>query len=429
MPIRSILFFASILFGLYLYISVLNPEDLQFQIYPGVNLRASLALLMLLAFLAGGLIVAFTDALRDLKRTLELKGFKRRQKALWEYLEDAEEERSRGDLVAAEEELKRAIKLLPGKPLLYLKLAEVYRAQGKLEEALRAVRAARTKGILLQGLFAEARILLDMGRKEEGERVLIELLKVHPQNAQALRILRDLKMKEGSWGEALEFHERLLKSSPESDGELLVALRYERAKTLGKSDGKEALKELKRLSKAHPLFVPARVLWGDVLLERGRTKAALEVFKKAFRDTKNPVFLQRMEDLYLREGNPRGAVHMYLEVLSDSPDDPIARLLYARLCLRLGMPEETLSRLSEGEHQLSHFPLFFHLKARAHMEREEWQQAVEALQKAMALEGREPVITYRCEACGHLEPEWVDRCPSCLKWGTFNASLSSWGPP
>lgn len=423
MPVRSIVIFASILFALYLYISILNPLEVSFQLYPGFHLRASLALVTILAFLAGALLVAFSDTLRDLRRTLELKGMKRRQKALWQYLEEAEEAMRRGDYASAEEELRGALKLFPDRSLLYLKLAEVLRAQGKLEEALKAVRMAEDGGEKVYLLWAEAEILRELGREGEAERALREILEVHPSNPLALRALRDLKVKGGDWEEALQLQERLLKVLPSEDGETLLALRYEKAKALGDTDRREAIRELRRLSKEASSFVPARVLWGDLLMRRGKGKAALEVWREGFEETRNPVFLERMEDYYLHASNPRGAVHMYLQILGDSPDDPVVRFLYARLCLRLGMAEEALRVLSEDEHPFSKFPPFYYLKAQAHIQREEWQRAAEAFGEGLAVEGKGISLIYRCQRCGHEEPRWLDRCPSCTRWGTFATSF------
>lgn len=425
MPVRSIVLFASILFALYVYIWALNPLEVSFQIYPGVRFTASLALLSIMAFLVGALLVAFSDTLRDIRRALKVKGIKKRQRALWEFLEEAEEAIRRGNYLSAEEELQRALKLFPDRSLLYLKLAEVYKAQGRWEEALRAVRSAGRDGERTYRLWAEAELLLEMGKEREAEEILREILRVHPSNLPALKALRDLLAKRGRWEEVLQLHEKLLRHSPHEDGEMLLALRYERAKALAEEKLREAIKELRRLSREHPSFVPARVLWGELLLRRRKGKAALEVWKAAFWDTRNAVFLERMERLYLEGSDPRGAFHMYLKILGELPDDPVVRFLFARLCLRLGMAEEALAKLSEDEYPFSQFPPFYYLKAQAHIQREEWQKAAEAFQRALALEGKGPSLNYRCSHCGDEEPHWLDRCPACGKWGTFASSLPS----
>jgi len=32
---------------------------------------------------------------------------------------------------------------------------------------------------------------------------------------------------------------------------------------------------------------------------------------------------------------------------------------------------------------------------------------------------RKPKVVYYCEQCGHQEPKWMGKCPSCNEWGTF----------
>lgn len=424
MRIRSSVFFGALLFGLYLYLLLLNPEGLKVQIYPSKYWETSLGLVVLLAFLAGGLIVGLTDAMKDLKRTLEVKAFKRRQKALWEYLEEAEESLCEGDFEEAEERLKKAVKLLPERPFVYLKLGELYLSTGDWQKAEEALKRARIfEGAETRKLMLEARVALLKGDQQRAEKALLELLRQNPLNREALKALRDLKVKQGLWDEAYEFQERLSKLGFEKE-EMLLGLRYERVKALYEKDRKEALKELKSMSKDYPHFVPCWVLWGDLLMKRGKERASLEVWRRGWEETQNPVFLERLEEYFISKGDPRGAIRLYLESMAKRPDDVLLRFLYARLLYRLGLTEEALGRLEEDGELLKGFAPYHYLRARAFAKTGDWQKAFLEFEQGLKLEGR-GLFFYRCSNCGQKAPQWSDRCPNCGLWGTFQASLES----
>ncbi|RLA92525.1 MAG: hypothetical protein DRG69_08740, partial [Deltaproteobacteria bacterium] len=58
MFLRALFFFLSILFGLYLYISALNPLEVRFQFYPKAFIETSLSILVMSSFFLGGLVIA-----------------------------------------------------------------------------------------------------------------------------------------------------------------------------------------------------------------------------------------------------------------------------------------------------------------------------------------------------------------------------------
>lgn len=417
---RTIFFFMSILFGLYLYISALNPLEVRLQLYPKAFIETSLSILVMSSFFLGGLAIALLYFFRDVKRAVEEKGQRKRDRELWERLQRASEAVLRGRPQEAERHLQRAIRLAPERPLLYLRLAEVYEAMGEGERALEVLRRAKGAERQLEPLFMEAQILKGMGKTEEAAEALKEILTEDPSNLQALRSLRDLRMEEGRWEEAASLQERVVKLCDErEERELLLGLKYEKAKAKAAvGEGREAIKELKRLIKEAPSFVPAQVLWGDILMEMGKEKAALRAWQRGWEGTKDLIFLEKLEEAFLAVGNPRGIVHIYLEAMTDSAYLPVLTLFYARLCLRLGMLEEALQRLKEQESILCRHPSYHYLKAEIHLQREEEQEALHSYRRGLELEGKD-FIPYHCILCGHESTGWIDRCPNCGRWSTF----------
>jgi DNA repair protein RadA/Sms len=42
---------------------------------------------------------------------------------------------------------------------------------------------------------------------------------------------------------------------------------------------------------------------------------------------------------------------------------------------------------------------------------------------------RPPRTQYRCQSCGHLEPKWLGKCPSCNEWSTLIEELDAVASP
>ena len=419
---RLLFLFLTILFGLYIYISSLNPLQVKFQFYPKSFINTSLSILVMASFFFGGLIVFLIYFLKDMKRAFRERKAQKLQHFLWIRFQKGTEALFRGDLKKAERYFWEYLERKGDDLAVCLRLAEVYHREGKDDAAMEVLRKARsTSGDGLEVLFQEAHLYREKGDLEGAKRALEEVLRIDPSNLEALKALRDIEMERKRWDEALKLQKRVLKASS-ADGEgraLLMGLRYEKAKALAQGERvQEARKELKEIFKEDPSFVPAQVLWGELLQREGKGKEAVRVWKRGWERTGRIIFLEKLESHFLSEGDPRGIVHIYLKALEASPKNLALPFFYARLCLRLEMVDEALEKMKELEGLLSHHPAYHFLLAEIHQHRGETEEAARAYRRGLELEGRD-VVNYRCKICGREERGWVDFCQGCKRWGTY----------
>ena len=419
---RYLFFFLAFLFGLYLYISSLNPLQVKFFFYPQRAVETSLSILIMTSFFLGGLIILLVYSFKEVKRSLVDRQQRRRERELWEKFYQATEALFKGDLERAQRYLRQYLERRKDDPGAYIRLAEVYRRQGRLDEAIQVLQKAKElpRG-RLEILFQEAAIYREKGENFGAIRALEEIISLSPSNEEALRQLRDIQMDEGNWDEAMKLQRRWMKvARAQKDGRrLLQGIRYERAKAMAqRGDTHEAVKELREITKEDPLFVPSQVLWGEILQEEGKGKEAVKVWEKGWERTGRMVFLERLEGYFLSQEDPRGIVHIYMEALERFPQNMALPFFYARLCLRLEMVDEALEKLREVEGFLKDHAPYQFLLAEVYQHRGEMEEAVEAYRRGVELQ-RWDGVSYRCSSCGEEVREWMDYCPQCSQWGTY----------
>jgi tetratricopeptide (TPR) repeat protein len=98
-----------------------------------------------------------------------------------------------GDLPRAQFEFGEALLIDPAAGEAHAGLAEIYRRQGRTEDALRALRAALWGGEDARLRLQLARLLLELNRTSEARAELREVLKAEPENAEARALLRSLE--------------------------------------------------------------------------------------------------------------------------------------------------------------------------------------------------------------------------------------------
>lgn len=98
---------------------------------------------------------------------------------------------------------------------VFAQLADAYRKEGLLEEAIRICR----DGLVAHPTYVSARVvlgraLLEQGALEEAEAEFRRVLELAPDNLLALRLLGDIYAQQGRSGEAREHYERALRLNP-----------------------------------------------------------------------------------------------------------------------------------------------------------------------------------------------------------------------
>lgn len=418
-----------IIFG---YLFYLNPDEVTFTFTQDAVLSLSPALIAFGAFVAGAFFVFLVTLFIDTKRAYQLwrssKQMKR-EEVLRDRYGHALEQMMKGNIKQAKEAFAKILDKEPGHFPSYLSLANLQHLEGGYAEAIDLLLKAKAiDAENLELLFDLVKNYVAVGDHALAIETLARILEKDPTNREALRKKRDLCLKQGNWSEAYEAQKAVVKQTKEKDQaaaekKILLGMEYKLGQDLAQSGSfKEAEKALREIMKEDREFVPAQVALGDVLQRRGEPDEAGQIWLKGYETTANPVFLERLESLYLSMANPQKILHLYMEFLKKRPEDTALRFFYSRLLVRLEMIDEALGQLREMELSGVYFPELSILMGQAFHRRGEADRAIEAYEKALESHKlRSPA--YLCSACGQAEPEWSGFCRSCHSWGTFSVSL------
>ncbi len=418
-----------IIFG---YLFYLNPEQIEFTLYQNYTLTISPALIAFAAFFSGAFFVFLVTLFVDTKRAFDLWRSSKRQRKeelLQERYSQALEQMLKGQLAKAQESLQKIIAKNEQHLPSYLSLANLYQLEKKYDQALEILIKARTLAPEnLEILFA-----LEKNYYARHDYALaletLEFIITHdPENREALRKKREILLQQGDWTAAYETQKQIIKYTKEKEAaerekKILIGLEYRFGEELAKQGNfKEAEKAMREIIKEDRHFIPAFVTLGDIRQRMGDPEEASQIWRKALESSGNPVFLERLEALYLAQANPQKILDIYHEALKKSPEDTVLRFFYSRFLVRLEMIDEALRQLKELEISGATFPELFILMGQALHRRGDTSPAMESYEKALdSLKVSLP--SYTCQICGHTKREWNSYCEGCQNWGTFTVKL------
>jgi lipopolysaccharide biosynthesis regulator YciM len=418
-----------IVFG---YLFYLNPQEVEFSFYEDNILSLSPALIAFGAFVIGALFVFLFTLFLDTKRAYLLwrssKKMKR-EEVLRERYGQALEQMMKGNIKQAKEALQKIIDKEGEHFPSYLSLANLHHLEGAYAEAIDLLIKAKVIDPenleLLFDLVKNYVAVQDYGLAVE---TLSHILEKDPANREALRKKRDLFVKQEHWSEAYEAQKSVVKHSKEKDQgaaekKILLGMEYKLGQELAQNGNlKEAEKALREIVKEDRAFVPAQVALGDVLQRGGEPDEAGQIWLRAFENSANPVFLERLESLYLAMANPKRILQLYLDFMKKRPDDTVLRFFYSRLLIRLEMIDEALEQLRDMEVSGIYFPELSILMGQAFHRRGDSTRAIESYERALESQKlRSPA--YKCFLCSRAEAEWTGFCSNCHSWGTFSITL------
>ena len=188
-------------------------------------------------------------------------------------------------------------------------------------------------------MFSLAADYEEAKRYDEALKVYKDIIAKDSSNLTALIKMRDLYLRLSQWEELYEVQRRLL-ASPLSSSEQevehrkLVGFKYEFGRSLLEAGDMERAKKIFRgVIKLDKDFIPAYLGLGEVYYEEGRSKEAAELWEKAYKMTSSILLLHRLEDLYLKQGEPGKAIEIYTQALTWKPQDIQLKFFLGKLLL------------------------------------------------------------------------------------------------
>jgi lipopolysaccharide biosynthesis regulator YciM len=430
MLVKLLLGFFFIVMGVFIWISYLNPMDVEFHFF-GKTFQSELSILMISSFVLGAILVFIGTLARDAKRAIEdyrKSHQKRAEESLKEELNKGMDVFLRGDLAKAKTHFIEVLNRDPTQIDLYLRLSEIALQEGNDQEALHWLGRAELIDMRnIDILLHQAEVYQRMKRFDEAIRTLNRAMGLDETNLKAMKSLRQIYLDSRRWEEATRIQRSILKftkgkQAEEEETLFHLGLKYERARDLlsrgGEQNLENALKEAKEIIREQKTFQPGFVLLGDIYLQMGRWATAGNVWGKSFTRFKTIVFILRLEELYLSREDPSTLLRIYQRAFRHDPEDWVLAFFYAKLCLRLEMLDEALEEINEISLRVRDCPALHRLLAEIYLHKKDFSRAAQEFEKTFELSGTS-YLSFFCTTCKRESKEWIAYCPQCHQWSTY----------
>jgi predicted Zn-dependent protease len=407
------LLFVIILVG-FSYISLLNGQHIQFFYSATRQMELTVSELAILSFSLGAAMVILGTLVKDVttaSKSWKERREKQRREAARARVAKASELFQRGMLPEAAKELERSLSVNPDDREALDLLSSVETERGNPLEAVKAL--TRVKQIDPSDLSVFLR-LANLYRRMNDLDNAASLLKAiedgEGENPRVWEGLRDIHVLRKEMVPAYAMQKKIMKykgkSAAPEDQELFDALRYEKAivrMAEGKAD--DAERRLRELIKDQPGFCAAPIALSEYVRSRGNLEEATDLLLRGYRDTRNAVFLIKLEDLGIETENPQSVIGVYTELLQEFPSD-------------FDVNDEAVEQLLKAESLEPERESVNILLAEALRRRGRYESACQHYQRAFGYK-RRYLIPFRCSNCGKATIKWVARCPDCGTWNGY----------
>jgi lipopolysaccharide biosynthesis regulator YciM len=421
-------FFIAVFAAVVILLAIFNQGSVDVTVWTNRTYSVPVIALIFISSLFGLLSMGIYVAIRDARRYLESWQVQRQQKKekqLHELYSKGLDAFHASRLDEATDLFTNVIGDEPGHADALLRLGDISLSKddviGAKDYYLRA-REVKPRNIeVIQSLEKLARV---QQKWQEALKCLDDLLEIDDANIHILRRKRDIYERLDRWEEVLDIQHRILKcklsegEEQEENGKL-TGYKYEMAvHQLETGDVDKAVKGLKGIIKADTHFIAAYLALADAHLKNGNTREAEDTLKKGYEATSSLVFLAKLEEHYIGEGEPGTIIDLYQKAIQKNQGDLKLQFLLAKLYYRLEMidyADETVNAIDISSFD---YPAFYVLRGCVSERRSQYEQAVESFKKA--LNADDPLLMpYCCSHCGESSDSWTGRCPGCKNWNTF----------
>jgi len=286
------------------------------------------------------------------------------------------------------------------------------------------LRAREVKPRNIEVILSLEKLLRRQEKWQEALKCLDDVLEIDDVNVHILRRKRDIYEMLNKWEELLDVQQKILKCKLSEDEEQkengkLTGYKYEIARhQLETGDTDKAVKALKGIMKSDPNFLAAYLTMAEAFLKNGNSKDAEDILLKGYAATSALVFLAKLEEYYIAEGEPGTIIDLYQKAIQKQQNDVKLQFLLAKLYYRLEMIDYADETLNAIDSSSFNYPGFHLLKGCVYERRSQREKAVASLKKA--LNADDPLLVpYCCSHCGEFSARWSGRCSGCKNWNSL----------
>ena len=291
----------------------------------------------------------------------------------------------------------------------------------KAEEFYLKAREVKPKNI--EALLYLEKMAETQNKWTEAVKYLDNILDIDSDNIHILKKKGDVYRETGKWEDLLDVQHKILKCklSPEQEkeeNEKLLGYKYELGRfhiEAGPVD--KAIKMLKGVVKADRNFTAAYLSLADAHIKDGNHKEAQAVLLKGYEETASMVFLVRLEDHFINEGEPGTIIDIYQKAVQKDQKNSKLQFFLAKLYYRLEMIDHAFDTINVIDTTSFDYPELHSLLGSIYERRSDHEKAADEFKKA--LNDKHLRVPYCCSKCSHISDQWSGRCPECGRWNTF----------
>jgi len=286
------------------------------------------------------------------------------------------------------------------------------------------LRARDVKPKNVETLLSLAKLAQAQKKWQDVLKYLDDVLEIDDSNVNMYRMKRDVFEQLNRWEDLIEVQQKILKCKLAEDDEKeenrkLTGYRYEMARhQLETGDTDRAVKGLKGIMKSDPQFLAVYLTLSDTYRNNGNTRDAADVLQKGYEATGALVFLAKLEEHFISEGEPGTIIDLYQKAIQKKQGDIKLQFLLEKLYYRLEMIDYADETLSAIDGSTFDYPGLHVLKGCVYERRSQQDLAIASFKKALDADVS-LLVPYCCSQCGESSEDWSGRCPSCKNWNSF----------
>lgn len=236
----------------------------------------------------------------------------------------------RGDHAMALDYAQRAAQAAPNDPQLWFLLGYATRLSGRYFQSADAYqRGLRLKPSSVDGMSGLAQTYNQLGRRDEAERILKQVVAADPARRNDLLVLGDIYVHSGDYPAAIEWLSKAERLAPAPQSELLIAISYEHLKQMDQAN--RYLEMAKSRAPGNPDVDRSLAAF---YRDTGDFSRAIDELK-AIRNPK-PDVVAELAYTYGLGGKPDDAARLYMQAANSLPRDLGLQLSAAQAQVAIG---------------------------------------------------------------------------------------------
>ena len=260
----------------------------------------------------------------------------------------AQQALQRGDKVKALEYAQRASQSAPSDPQLWFLLGYAARLNAKYQMSVDAyTHGLKINPSSLEGESGLAQTYSAMGRNEDAERMLKQVLAADPRRANDALVLGDLYIRAGDYNSAVDALSKAERIHPDARSELLMAMCYEHEKNFDLAN-----KYLEAARKRSPDNPEIQRSLAGYYREVGKYPQAITALK-SIRNPR-PDVTAELAYTYQLDGKLKESAQIYAKAADQEPKDMGLQLSAAQAQVAAGTPDQANPFLERAEGLDSH---------------------------------------------------------------------------